>query len=336
MIILHAPNVHCGGGMTLLQSLVKELPEQAYLIVDERFPLEDNVDVFLQVKRVKPTLWGRFGAELFLRRHVQGDDVLCFGNLPPLFKLKGNVRLFLQNRYLIDDVPLNGFPFMARIRIQMERWWLKLFVRNVDSAVVQTLSMQALFERRLSISAKVLPFVADMRFFSSCTSEVIEHGKRYEFIYVASGEPHKNHRNLIQAWVILSRNGLFPHLHLTLNANEFSGLLAWIEQQKGEYGLNIQNEGVVSGSDMLDVYSKAQALIFPSALESFGIPLIEARSAGLAIVASELDYVRDVVDPEETFDPTSPISIARAVKRFLGAEDGAPNLLDAKAFLERM
>jgi hypothetical protein len=53
------------------------------------------------------------------------------------------------------------------------------------------------------------------------------------------------------------------------------------------------------------------------------MPLIEASQAGLPVLASELDYVRDVIDPEQSFDPESAISIARAVKRFIG-EDEAP------------
>jgi len=69
-------------------------------------------------------------------------------------------------------------------------------------------------------------------------------------------------------------------------------------------------------------------------LDRLGIPLIEARDAGLAIIASELDYVRDIVDPEVTFDPASPLSIARAVKRFLGEKEETLHLLSAKGFLD--
>jgi hypothetical protein len=62
--------------------------------------------------------------------------------------------------------------------------------------------------------------------------------------------------------------------------------------------------------------------------------LIEARQAGLPILASELDYVRDVIDPEQTFYPGSPTSIARAVNRFIGIEEQALPLLDAQDFME--
>jgi glycosyltransferase involved in cell wall biosynthesis len=73
-------------------------------------------------------------------------------------------------------------------------------------------------------------------------------------------------------------------------------------------------------------------------MESFGLPLIEARQAGLPILASELDYVRDIVDPEESFDPFSARSIVRAVTRFMGVEQAAlplGNAADLLAYLAR-
>jgi hypothetical protein len=50
-------------------------------------------------------------------------------------------------------------------------------------------------------------------------------------------------------------------------------------------------------------------------------------------LASELDFVRDVIEPVETFDPDSPTSIARAVKRFLGKVDPPIPIGSAKEFL---
>jgi len=54
------------------------------------------------------------------------------------------------------------------------------------------------------------------------------------------------------------------------------------------------------------------------------------------VLASERDYVRDLLDPEQSFDPLSPTSIARAVKRFLGRAEEPIMLLDAASFVERV
>ena len=82
--------------------------------------------------------------------------------------------------------------------------------------------------------------------------------------------------------------------------------------------LNIHNLGYMSRSDIMQTYSHSRALIYPSFSESLGLPLIEAHRCNVPIIAPELDFVRDVCSPAETFDPHSPTSIARAVQRFLG------------------
>jgi glycosyltransferase involved in cell wall biosynthesis len=102
------------------------------------------------------------------------------------------------------------------------------------------------------------------------------------------------------------------------------------------HGLNVTNAGELPHQDILSLYQKAGAIIYPSTFESFGLPLIEARQAGLPVLASELDYVRDVLNPEQTFDPESSKSIARAVKRFMGKEEQVLPLRDVHDFIEHI
>ena len=154
------------------------------------------------------------------------------------------------------------------------------------------------------------------------------------FLYVASGEPHKNHRKLIDAWCLLADEGLYPSLKLTLDNDNFKDLCDWITKRTRDYQLSIENKGILTPGQLKIIYKKASALIYPSKIESLGLPLIEARQAGLPVLASELDYVRDVIDPEQSFDPESAISIARAVKRFIG-EAEAPLPLKNVAGLMR-
>ena len=149
---------------------------------------------------------------------------------------------------------------------------------------------------------------------------------------MASGDTHKNHRKLIGAWCLLAKEGLFPSLRLTIDDQEFPELCAWINRQSEQNKLDVENMGNLDHGEVKKLYARVDALIFPSTLESFGIPLIEARQAGLPVLASELDYVRDVLDPDQSFDPSSEVSIARAVKRFIGLNESALPLVDAKDF----
>lgn len=82
-------------------------------------------------------------------------------------------------------------------------------------------------------------------------------------------------------------------------------LIDYIEKKKRDHNLSIINLGKISQKKLYEQYEKVSALIYPSYTESFGLPLVEASRLNLPILAPELDYVRDVCFPTQTFDPKS-------------------------------
>ncbi len=340
-------NVHVGGGCTLLLPLLEAITSEysVVVLVDQRLLLPPNLPANLTIKRVPPTLRGRWQSERWLKQVVsEHDTVLCFGNLPPLNALKGRVMVFVQNRFLIEQVSLSSFPLKVRIRLWIERLWLVRFANHADDFIVQTPSMRTLLAAKLDISESAIlvwPFVAAQLPHGQKPSKTgLDHvattDDKFDFIYPASGDPHKNHRRLIEAWSVLAKDGLFPSLCITLDTVKYPVLWTWIDAQTKRLGLNITNLGFLPHDEILMQYHHAKALIYPSLLESFGLPLMEAEEAGLAVVAAELDYVRDILNPVQVFDPLSPLSIARAVRRFLGKPGSELALLTAKEFLERV
>jgi len=339
-LFIQASNIHQGGGRTLLDSLLKArgIASETIVLLDDRMPVPQDLPDECKVRRVRPTVLARLGAERWLAANVgAGDVVLCLGNLPPMFRLRGRTLVFIQNRYLIENIRLESFPTRVRARIMVERLWLSSRSGNVDEFIVQTPTMKCLLEAKVGRSAPVrnLPFVAEPG--SYVRHGVSPSGRQVtDFVYVATGEPHKNHRMLVEAWKLLAEEGHFPSLTLTLSGERFPVLCAGIASLTERYGLKVRNVGELPPAGVKTLYDEAGAAIYPSAFESFGLPLIEARQAGLPVLAPERDYVRDLIDPEQTFDPESPLSIARAVKRFLGVEERALPLLDAAAFLARI
>lgn len=341
-LFIHATNVHQGGGRSLLEPLLNTLHVniEFVLSLDERMPSPIGLADNIKIKRVKPSVMQRLHAERWLEQSVTAEDVvLCFGNLPPLFKLRAHTVVFMQNRYLIDNVKLKGFPFWSMLRLGLERMWLLLRMSNANEFIVQTPTMKRLLERKTRgrVPVHVLPFVAVPDCYArSVPQSTAQKNKHFDFVYVASGETHKNCQRLMEAWCLLAEEGLFPSLCLTINETRFAEECRKIEMISQRFGLKVKNAGELSRQDVLGLYRKSGALIYPSIFESCGLPLIEARQAGLPVLAAELDYVRDVLDPEQTFDPESPVSIARAVKRFLGGVEQPLPLLDARSFLQRV
>ena len=333
-LLIHAPNVHQGGGRRLLTALLSAAPSAlVHAIVDARLRLPPGFLTSSIVASVPPGIRARLAAEWRLRTWPRSDDVvLCFGNLPPLFGTPARVVLFLQNRYVVGPHPTRGLPAAMRIRIAMERAWLRARLRNAGTVVVQTPSMAREVKHVLGVSPVIVPFFPSSQRDAPVSADV---GRRtIDFLYVSSGEPHKNHLHLIAAWKLLAAEGFYPSLCLTVSCDRYPALCAAIEEARATCRTKIENVGTVEPSVIDDLYNRSAAVIYPSRFESLGLPLLEARAHGRPIIAAELDYVRDVLDPEETFHPESPVSIARAVKRFSGRAEARQPMLTPEEFLE--
>lgn len=316
-LLLYAPNVHTGGGFVLLKALLESWPSTQPLFawLDERardsLGLRPDATIFW----VSPSVKSRLAAEFSIRREgMPADSLLCFHGLPPLLKQRAKIILFQQNRNYLGNLPLSNFSWKTRQRLRYEQLISRLLRHRVTTYWVQTPSMR----RNLiewfgagSVDVKVLPFALEIRDSQHLSKEGLE------FLYVADGEAHKNHSRLVEAWRLLAEQGFRPELALTL-AKRDSRLREEILRTSRDYDLRITDLGQLPHAEILSLYASARALIFPSLSESFGLPLVEASRMGVPIIASELDFVRDVCSPTETFDPKSPVSIARSVRRFLG------------------
>lgn len=337
-LVLYAPNVHTGGGYVLLRALLAawpaEQPLRAFLDIRARKRLA--LPAMADVTWVEPRLTSRLRTEFLVRDAVdKGTRLFCFHGLPPLLTSRAEVIVLIQNRLLIGSISLAGYPLKVRLRILIERRWSSMLQQRCSRYIVQTPSMAASLKRwlRYDVPVSVVPFTPDDH---SYTSAPDDRKSKFDFVYVASGESHKNHRNLLNAWRLLAETGLRPSLTLTVDSSTYQDLSDLISWHIAHLGLNIVNVGSLQQSDIADLYRSSSALIFPSIIESFGLPLVEATRLGLPVIAAELDYVRDIVRPVETFDPHSPVSIARAVRRFMNVPDELIEIHSPKQFLEEI
>ncbi len=336
-VVVHAPNIHTGGGMVLFHAFFSTpgLPIRLAQL-DKR--IKSTVDLPPNIIKyyVNHSVISRLNTEWRLwRKTTKNDVVLCFHGLPPLLPIHGHVIVVVQNRILFETGTLLGYSFFTRMRLTIERLWIRLLRKNCNRYIVQTPSMKNAVQRCLGVDVpvSVLPFAPSVDSFAPKKSSLVQ---KYDFVYVASGEVHKNHRNLLEAWRVLANAELKPSLALTINPQSFPFLSDEITRYTQEYRLNIVNLGQVPATEIHNLYQSSSALIFPSKTESLGLPLIEAAQLGLPVLASELDYVRDVIEPEETFDPNSPVSIARAVRRFLGNSEPTVKIRSAEEFLAEL
>jgi glycosyltransferase involved in cell wall biosynthesis len=134
-------------------------------------------------------------------------------------------------------------------------------------------------------------------------------------LYPAQTWPHKNHLALVEATAQLARQGVRIPIVCAGWQNDF---YATIEEKVRSAGMSelIRFPGHLAGPDVAGVSTLARALVFPSLFEGWGFPILEAFSAGLPVVCSDIPPLREVAGAAAlTFDPNRPDDLARELHR---------------------
>ena len=338
---ISAFGIHTGGGLVLLKALLAQARDAiTHVSLDGRLRGSDEMSSTWEFSFVRRSFLARAYDSFRSSRSIgPGETLLCFNSLPPLRPVRGRVITYVHAPHLVGLHRGTHYRRLTALRFVIERAWFSLGARYSDEFWVQTESMRSALKRQNPKAlVKIVPFVDNLLYSRLDTSSNTRNANirdysSYSFIYPADGVGHKNHTALLTAWSLLAEQGASPRLILSLGEAELGRLLANAGMERLP---NVEAYGQLARTAVLESLSLSSALVFPSLAETFGLPLLEARAMGVPIIASERDFVRDVCVPEQTFDPTSPRSIARAVRRFM---DGAVELepcCSAAQFVERL
>lgn len=125
---------------------------------------------------------------------------------------------------------------------------------------------------------------------------------RFHMFYPANTAIYKNHELLINALRYIKDykpeiyNNLIIHFTFSgdLRINRTTELIGLAEKlQVIEHIIFLP--GKISYERILSFYKSCNLVVFPSYIESFPLPLIEAATFGLPILASDLDYAKEVI-----------------------------------------
>jgi glycosyltransferase involved in cell wall biosynthesis len=336
-IYINACNLHTSGGKVILNDLIsatkyfKDINFTFYIDPRFKFHVSERNNVYFKIikKYQRALVWH------LIERNIKNDDIIIYlTNIPPIIKHKCMTILVQSNRFVIDKYTLKGFSLKTKIRINIERLLFYIGKKNVDYIIVQSSTMQSILGD-LGINEEKIKIIAykDKEKLNNEKNDKTQRAPN-EFLYVSSDDPHKNHIKLIESWCFLSEEGLYPKLILTINVN--TKLFRWIASKIDTCNLNVEVKPNLHRNEVLNLYKSSAALIYPSLFESYGLPLVEAVRYNLPVIASELDYVRDILEPAETFDPNSAKSIYRSVKRFLKIEVKKTEIVSPVEFINKV
>ena len=137
------------------------------------------------------------------------------------------------------------------------------------------------------------------------------------FLYVARLEhPAKNHLRLIRAFEMLALSGVFTGQLVMPGAPWHGAEVIQRAVAESPCRERIRLEGFVDNAELPLWYAAAEALVFPSLMEGFGLPILESQACGTRIACADATSLPEVAGPAGIlFDGRDEQAIAAAMTR---------------------
>lgn len=184
-------------------------------------------------------------------------------------------------------------------------WLIKISAKKADKVIVQTKWMKQAICNSVKIDEdKVIVIKPKIEFKLNNKSKNEFNPK--SFFYPTSNIFYKNNECLFKAAKILNRQGLHD-FNIKMTYKDCIGRT------------NIEFLGRIPREKVFQEYFKS-TLVFPSYIESYPLPLEEAKIAGTIILASDCEFSREILNGYENayyFDPFNPEQLAKLMKKVI-------------------
>jgi len=144
------------------------------------------------------------------------------------------------------------------------------------------------------------------------------------FVMLATIEPRKNHWMLLQLWrrLVEQQGAAAPHLVIIGQRGwECENVVDLLERCDVLQG-HVKELSCCTDTDLASWLHHSLALLMPSFTEGFGLPVLEALTRGVPVIASDLPVFREIaVDIPDYIDPLDGLGWQRAITAY--AETGS-------------
>ncbi len=149
------------------------------------------------------------------------------------------------------------------------------------------------------------------------------------FLFVGRLEERKNVRGIVEAFEILKNKYNIPHKLVLAGKFGYGGESIKHKIESSEYKKEIILPGYVSDEEKFELMKGAEAFLFPTFYEGFGLPILEAQSVGTPVVTSNVSSMPEVAGNGAILvDPKSPSAIAKAVYKLISDESYKNDIIE--------
>ena len=306
-----------GGAMTVLRDFYTFVCEHdhenqwIFLLADRFFEETDHVKI-IPMPQVKKSglhkLWFDFVSGRRFIKRLQPDAVLSLQNIIT-FGVKVPQAVYIHQSIPFQSVKKFSFLRGAERKLAVVQHLIgriiKWSAKRSDLVIVQAQWMKDAVCKQCRIPAdRVLVNMPTANVTAVPAGEFDQTG----FFYPTASGLYKNNACLFRASRMLRQQGVEHAVCTTLPpAKSEEGILCTGRQPYEE---------------VLRRY-RTSTLVFPSYIETVGLPLLEARAAGTIVLAADTVFAREVLDGYENayfFDPFKPEELASLMGKVVSGE----------------
>lgn len=354
-LVISATNLIEGGGLQVLRDCVDaaarlgERVDTTVLVHDRRLLARDDVTI-IEIPEAKRNWWRRVDAEYrrfrTLSRQLRPDVWLSLHDMTPNVEV-GRQYVYCHNpapfyrpnlRQMWHEPPFAAFNLFYGLLYRIN-------IRRNAAVIVQQDWLRREFISRYRPRAVI---TAAPRVEAAAVSAPLKAGSARIFLYPAFPRAFKNMEILCGA---VRRLGADPawqgEVRLTIDGTE-NRYARWIAARAADLPA-IRLIGRQDAKAMQRHYDEADVVLFPSTLETWGLPITEAKARGKPLLMADLPYAYETLgeyDGACFLDPADPSAWADAMRdaaagryafaKITPGSAPAPDIADWDMLIERL
>jgi glycosyltransferase involved in cell wall biosynthesis len=313
-----------GGALSVLEDLYNKIVEYndknewIFLISDDYLEPKDNIKI-IKLPQIKKSWIKRINFDFFHGKNLINDLA------PDVYvSLQNTATLGVKMKQIVyfhQVIPFQvDYKFNLFKKKEIKLWiyqnigryvYLKLFEHSNADIVVQSKWLAKLMQQNLNNDFYVSqPSVTSE--LSKFKFDSMKNKKKCRFFFPTSDFVYKNYKVIIEAVKILNENHI----------GGFEVILTLSPEEHDEIA-NINYIGKITRTDVYKIMTES-VLVFPSIIESYGLPLIEGMMIGCPIIAADLEYAHETSDGYKNivfFDSNSPHNLAEKMENMIKNND---------------
>lgn len=309
-IVINNPAARSGGALTILKEVLEKITtircNHKFIVIVSLEELKkyetDKVKIYLVgFQNFKDRiLWDNFKLKRYLKnKNVEIDLFISIQNTGVSIDKSIPQIIYYHQPLSIVDLKWNFFKKNQKIYWMYKNIYpifIKQHLDKVKKVIVQTEWVKENFSKKFNYSKKnIIVLKPEIK---KINIDMVRSTPKNKFriFYPATPLLYKNHKIVIEALAILKKEN--PNLLkkveciFTFDKDKNLELDKLIKIYELENVIKLIGE--IKYEKVLEYYKSSDLLVFPSYLETLGLPLLEVQQFNLSILAVDLPYSREI------------------------------------------